>query len=130
MKLPPRILALAFAAFTVHAGTMDVSSSESVLVGAGDTLSFELFTGSYSAAAQQFGLSPWAQMLHFCLVTAPIGSGEQFSATLRSADASITLDLGEVLDFAPGFISSTGFQGAVSTLQGQFQIDSQLSQDL
>src|SRR5260370_16842981 len=130
MKLPPRILALAFATFTLHAGTMDVSSSESVLVGAGDTLSFELFTGSYSAAAQQFGLSPYAQMLRFCLVSAPTGPGEQFSATLRTADASVSLELGDTLDFAPGFLSSTGFQGAVSTLQGQFHLDSQLSQDL
>jgi hypothetical protein len=130
MKLPPRILALAFTALSLHAGTVDVSSSESVLVGGGDTLSFELFTGSYSAAAQQFGLSPYAQMLRFCLVTAPTDPGSQFFATLRTADASISLGLGDVLDFAPGFLSSTGFQGAVSTLQGHFQLDPQLSQDL
>ena len=130
MKLAPRILALTFTAITLHAGTMDVSSAESVLVGGGDTLSFELFTGSYNTAAQQFGQSPWAEMLRFCLVTAPTGPGAEFSATIRTADASIALELGDILDFAPGFLTSTGFQGAVSTLQGQFQLDSQLSQDL
>jgi hypothetical protein len=130
MKLCRPILAMAFAAVGLHAGTMDISSAESVLVAGGDTLSFELFTGSYSAAAQQFGLPPDAQMLRFCLVTAPIGPGEQFSATLRTGDASTTVELGDVLEFSPGFLSSAGFQGAVSTLQGQFQLDSQSSQNL
>jgi hypothetical protein len=130
MKPCRPILAMAFAVVGLHAGTMDISSAESVLVAGGDTLSFELFTGSYSVAAQQFGLSPYAQVLRFCLVTAPIGPGEQFSATLRTADASISVGLGDVLDFSPGFLSRTGFQGAVSTLQGQFQLDSESSQNL
>jgi hypothetical protein len=130
MKLTPRILALAFAGVSLHAGTVDVTSAESVVVAKGDTLSFELFTGSYTVAAQQFGLPVYAEMLRFCLVTAPTDPGAQFSATVRTDDASIFLELGDVLDFSPGFLSSTGFQGAVSTLQGQFQFDSQLSQNL
>jgi hypothetical protein len=80
--------------------------------------------------AQQLGLSQDAEVLCFALMTAPLETGQEFSATLRSADASVSLALDHSLDFTAGYYSSSAFHGAVSTLQGQFRFDSAEAQDL
>ena len=118
------------AALTLNAGTIDVSASQTVLVSGGDTLSFELFTGSYRSTARLVGLSQEPEALRFALVTSPSGSGHQFSAALRSADSSIVIGLDEALDFTPGYYAGSRFQGAVSTLQGQFLLASAEAQEL
>jgi hypothetical protein len=124
MKAARHTFAMLLAALTLHAGVIDVSSSESVLVSGGDTLSFELFTGSYRSAARQFGLALDPAVLRFALVTAPLTSGQEFSATLRSADSTVFLEQGGPLDFDFGTYASSRFQGDVSILQGQFLLDS------
>ena len=129
MKFLSGAAAMLLAAVTLEASVVDVSSLQTVRVRGGDTLSFELFTRSYRVAAEQYGSSADPPALRFALVTSTQRAGE-FTATLRSSDASISLRLTDTLDFAPGYFSSADFQGSVSTLQGQFQFDSQLSQSL
>jgi PEP-CTERM motif len=118
----------ALVAAALHAGQVDVSSAQTVTVGHGGSLTFDLFTSSYTANAQALGVPLYPTDLTFSFVTAASTSGE-FLATLSSPDASINLALGP-LDFTAGYLSSAGFQGTVSTLQGQFHLDSALSQQL
>jgi len=58
-----------FAAIPLHAGLVDISSSESVLVRTGSTLSFEVFTWNYAANALCYGLPLYPTDLTFALVT-------------------------------------------------------------
>jgi len=129
MKFLAGATAMLLAAVTLEAGVVDVSSFETVRVNGGDRLSFELFTDSYRITAGQYSSPVDPLALRFALVTSTQRAGE-FTATLRSPDASISLRLTDTLDFTPGYFSSENFQGSVSTLQGQFQFDSQLSQNL
>jgi hypothetical protein len=130
MKAAPLIFAMLIVATTLPAGTIDVSSSQTILVNGGDTLSFELFTGSFGRAAQRLNLASDPEVLRFAFMTSPMEGEQEFSATLRSADHAISIALDDTLNFADGYYSSAGFQGAVSTLQGQFRLDSAESQDL
>jgi hypothetical protein len=128
MKHAFHFLAALLVAVSLHAATIDLATAASVRVNAQDTLSFELFTTSYSAAASQFGFSSGPGVFSFSLLTAQLTTGPTFSASLRSAESSTQVALGRNLDFTDGYFSSPGFQGAVSILQGQFHLDSQSSQ--
>ena len=66
------------ATLTLQAGVIDVSSSESVLVGTGETLSFELFTSNFASTAQRFGLPEDPDLLRFSLMTAPQAEPRSF----------------------------------------------------
>jgi len=114
----------------LQAGTIDVSSAQSVTVRTGESLSFELFTSSYAANAQRLDLPLNPVALQFALITAETDSTSQFAASLSSPDASTTIALESLLTFLPGYYSSAGYQGAVSTLKSQVQFDPQVSQDL
>ena len=128
MKWLARLLLLA--AVPLYGGTVDVSSSQSLYLRHGDTISFDLFTSSYSQNAQTFGLAPYPTDLQFALAASPILSGGQFAATISSVDASIVLAFDGSPGFVAGYLSGAGFQGAVSTLQGHLHFSPTLSQDL
>ena len=105
------------------AGVIDLSSSQTVTIRSDEILSFELFTSNYRSASQQLGLPAQPNVLQFVLATLPISGSELLVATLRVPGASITVPLENPLYVASGQLSSAGFQGAVSTFQGQFQLD-------
>jgi hypothetical protein len=63
-------------------------------------------------------------------MTAPLNVPAQFTATLSTPDASTSVAFGGPLGFTAGYLSSAGFQGAVSTLPGHLHLDSALSQEL
>jgi hypothetical protein len=130
MKATPHIFAILLTVPALHANMIDVSLSQTIVVSRGDTLSFELFTGSYRSAAQKFGLSLDPDVLRFALITAPLAPGPEVSVTLRSVDSSLFVPLGAPLDFTAGYYASDGFQGNVSTLQGQFALNKHASQNL
>jgi hypothetical protein len=123
-----RYLLLPFFALTLQAGTVDVSTAETVFAAHGATLTFDLSTWSYTAHAQSFGIPLYPSDVIFSLVTAANASG-QFAATLSSEDASTSVAL-DPLGFGSGYFSSSGFQGAVSVLQGHFHLNSSLSQEI
>lgn len=123
-------MALAAATLPLQAGVVDVSTSNSVFVHTGDTLTFELSVSSYSLHAQAFGLPPYPETLQFALVTAPLSVPGQFSATLSSPDASDNVAFDAPLSFTAGHFSSAGYQGTVDTLHGQVQLQAQTAQDL
>jgi len=128
MKAPFGLLVLA--AVPLYGGTVDLTGAETVLVRTGDTLSFDLFTGSYSANAQALGLSANPEAIAFCLITSPLAIPGQFVATITSSDASIELAFGGVSRFNTGYLSSAGFQGIVSTLNGHLNLTSSVSSEL
>jgi hypothetical protein len=123
-------VALLVAAVPVSGSVVDRSAAQSVVVQSGDTISFELFTNSYTSAAQQFGLPLYPACLNFALVTAMSTNFGEFAATLRSSDASISLALPDLLNSRNGYLGGSGFQGTVSTLQASFQFDSATTPDL
>jgi hypothetical protein len=128
MKWVARLLLLA--AVPLYGGTVDVTSYQSLYLRHGDTISFDLFTSSYSQNAQTFALPLYPVDLRFALAASPILSGGQFAATISSPDASIILAFDGSLGFVAGYLSGAGFQGAVSTLQGHLHFSPTLSQDL
>src|SRR5437764_13510895 len=111
-----RSVLLALLTLPMYAGVVDVSSSQTALIQTGDTLAFDLFTWNYTANAQSFGLPLYPTDINFSLVTAPFNTDAQLAATLTSSDSSITVAIDGPLGFAPGYLSSARFQGAVSTL--------------
>jgi len=121
---------LVLAAVPLCGGTLDLTGAETVLVRTGDTLSFDLFTGSYSANAQALGLNANPEAIAFCLITSALPVSGQFVATVTSFDASIELAFGGVLGFNTGYLSSAGFQGIVSTLNGHLNLTSSVSSEL
>ena len=123
-------LALAVVTLPVQASVVDVSASETVFVRSGDTLTFELLTGSYPLHAQALGLPLYPESLQFAVVTAPRGAAGEFAASLASADASNGIAFAAPLGFTSGYVASAGYQGTVDTLLGQVQLASGLSQDL
>src|SRR5437899_324480 len=125
-----RIAALMLGALApLAAGTLNVSGAETVAVQNRGAVSFEVFTWSYAANALAFGLPADPTDFNFVLISAPQTDG-LFSATLSSADASTSITLDGPLEFANGFYSGTGYQGAVSTLQGHFHFSSSDSHQL
>jgi hypothetical protein len=130
MNAPRQIFAILLTIPAVHASTIDVSSSQTVVVNRGDTLSFELFNGSYRSAAQRFGLPLVTDVLRFALISAPLADGAALSVTLRSADSSFLVPLGAPLDFTSGYYSSGAFHGSVLTFHGQFELDTERSRNL
>lgn len=123
-------LALFAALIPLQASTLDVSASQTVVLHGGESLTFELLTGSYAMHAQEYGLPAYPASFQFALVSAPLNASGEFAATLTSSDASKSVALDAPLRFSPGYFSGAGYQGAVSTLQGQIQLASQLSQEL
>ncbi|MEO8371847.1 MAG: hypothetical protein ABI806_21855 [Candidatus Solibacter sp.] len=112
---------------TIH--DLDVSAETTLTVRSGDTLVFHLFTWNFARTAERLDLPATPTDLSFALVTAPAGMAGEFSATLESEDRSVTAQIGN-LTFSPGFFTSSGYSGEVSTLQGHLHLSPRLSQSL
>jgi hypothetical protein len=95
------------------------------VVHAGDTLIFELLTGSFGVNAALQGQSPYPTDVNFALVSAPLGESAGFAASVESADGTLSVAL-DNLTFGPGNLQSSGYTGAVSVLQGALHLPSLL----
>ena len=113
------------AAPPIGASTLDVWSETSIVVHAGDTLIFQLLTGSFGVNAALQDQSPYPTDLSFALVTAPLGEAAGFAATVESADGTVAVAL-DSLTFGLGNLQSSGYTGAVSVLQGALHLSSLL----
>jgi hypothetical protein len=113
------------AAPPLGASTLDVSSETSIVVHAGDTLIFELLTGSFGVNAALQGQSPYPTDVNFALVSAPLSDAAGFAASVESADGTVSFAL-DGLTFGPGNLQSSGYTGAVSVLQGALHLPSLL----
>jgi hypothetical protein len=113
----------------VSAGTLDVSSQTSVVVPTGDTLVFELLTGSFGVNAAAFGLPVDPTAVSFDLVSAPLSIAGGFTAALESSDLAVSVAFGS-LSYGSGFIQGSEYTGAVSTVQGYLQLSPLLSEGL
>ena len=113
------------AAPPMGASTLDVSSETSVVVHAGDTLIFQLLTGSFGVNAALQDQSPYPTDVNFALVSAPLSDSAGFAASVESADGTMSFAL-DNLTFGLGNLQSSGYTGAVSVLQGALHLSSLL----
>jgi hypothetical protein len=113
----------------VSAGTLDVSSQTSAVVPTGDTLVFQLLTGSFGVNAEAFGLPVYPTAVSFDLVSAPLSIAGGFTATLESPDLAVSVAFGSV-SYGSGYIQGSEYTGAVSTVQGFLQLSPLLSEGL
>jgi hypothetical protein len=118
-----------FAALPMSAGTIDVSAETSALVRNGNTLAFELGTWNFGVNAAAFGLPQYPSDINFALVSAPLSVTGDFSATLSSANGTVSVDFGS-LSFGTGYIQGSEYTGAVATVQGYLHLSSLLSEEL
>jgi hypothetical protein len=113
------------AAPPVGASILDVSSETSIVVHAGDTLIFQLLTGSFGVNAARQNQSPYPTDVNFALVSAPLSEAAGFAASVQSPDGTVSVAL-DNLTFGPGNLQSSGYTGAVSVLQGALHLSSPL----
>src|ERR1017187_3874450 len=113
------------AAPPIGASTLDVSSETSIVVHAGDTLIFQLLTGSFGVNAARQSQSPYPTDVSFALVTAPLSEAAGFAASVESADGTVSVAL-DNLTFGLGNLQSSGYTGTVSVLQGALHLSSPL----
>jgi PEP-CTERM motif len=135
MKLILGLYLAIFAAQTLPAASIfDVSSNIRTSITTGDTLAFQVLSSNFAPNALSFGQSIYPTVVTFALVTAPItgavtGAGD-FEATLQSADGSVSIAFGSPLAFTNGSLQSSGYAGAVSTLNGYLNLSPLLSEAL
>ena len=125
------LLLATFGARGLGAATIvDVSRQAGISFRTGDTLSFEIRSGSFGKNALAFGLPIYPTEISFALVSGPLSGSGDFSASLGSLDGTALVDFSGPLGFHDGSFSVGGSRGAVSTLQGYLQLSPQLSQEL
>ena len=129
MKLRWGLYLAILAAPAVGAATIDVSSAASTVVRTGDTLAFQLLTWNYGVNAAALDLPQYPTAISFDLVSALLSVEGGFSATLESADRAVSVGFGS-LTFGPGFLQSSEYTGAVSSVQGYLQLSPLLSEAL
>jgi hypothetical protein len=111
------------------AATIDVSADTRTTLRTGDTLVFHLLTSNFALDAAAFGLPVTPSEISFALVSAPLGVGSRFAATLESPDRAVSVAFGD-LTFGPGYFQGSGYAGEVSTLQGRLDLTPALSKVL
>jgi hypothetical protein len=123
MKLYSMLL-LALLPALGRASVLDVTGDTTVRLQTGDTLSFEIQAGSFGLNAAAFGFVRYPTDISFALVSEPLTGAGDFSASLGPVDFS------GPLTFQEGVFSSSGYQGAVSTLHGYLHLSPLLSQEV
>jgi hypothetical protein len=121
MKLQLALCLAILSGPSIGAATIDVSADNSAIVRTGDALVFHLLTWNYAVDAAAFGLPLYPSEVSFALVSAPLGVGGGFAATLESADRKVSVAFGD-LTFGPGYFQGSGYKGDVSTLQGRVSL--------
>ena len=108
---------------------LDVSSETSLVVHTGDSLIFQLLTWNFGVNAARQNLSLYPTDLNFALVSAPLSGAAGFTASVESADGTVSMAL-DNLTFGLGNLQSSGYTGAVSMLQGHLNLSLPDSQQL
>ena len=109
---------------------VDISDQVSLSLRTGDTLAFEIRSGSFEKNALAFGLSTYPTEISFALVVGPLLRTGSFSASLGSLDGGVSVDFPGPLGFHDGSFSAGGLRSAVYTLQGYLELSPQLSQEI
>lgn len=109
---------------------VDVSGQVALSLRTGDTLAFEIRSGSFGKNALAFGLPVNPTEISFALVAGPLPASGGFSASLGSADGSVSVHFTGPLGFHDGSFSAGGLRSAVSTLQGYLELSPRLSQEI
>ena len=111
------LIATAFVSLTtLPPGVIDVATQKSQTLHSGDTLAFLFTDSSFATNAANFGLSGSPASVTFNLMSAPIATSGQFSATLESLDGSAWAAFPGPLTFHGGWGQWAGFSGSVSDL--------------
>jgi hypothetical protein len=95
-----------------------------VLLGAGDSLIFEVPTSSFTFNAERFGVGPYVSSISFTLVTAPLAGPPSLSAWLD------TVPVAGPLRFSSGTYSSSQYVGPVSVIHGELSLTPALSVEI
>jgi len=131
MRVYAAILCSMIAAPVLGATTIvDVTGNASVRLEAGDTLAFEVFSGSFNKNAAMFGLGQTPSTVGFALASSPTADAGNFSVWLGSADGAASTEIAGSLAFHTGAFSGAGYQGLVSLLDGNFQLSPVLAQQI
>ena len=109
---------------------VDISDQVSLSLRTGDTLAFEIHSGSFEKNALAFGLPIYPTEINFALVSSPLLQPGSFSASLGSLDAGVSVDFAGPLGFHDASFSAGRLRGAVSTLQDYLELSPQLSQEI
>jgi hypothetical protein len=120
------------AAFPLSAATIDVSYAVTAQLGPGDSLVFDIPGSNYTrnAGSLGLGLPLYPTGISFVLISAASSLPVTFEAGLESADGSFSETLGAPIVFSPGAFSSSAYSGAVSTLEGFFQLTARNSEQI
>ena len=110
-------------AFPLGASTIS-DTSTSVLLGAGDSLVFEVQTSSFVFNAARFGIGAYVSSISFTLVTAPLPAPATLSAWFD------TVSLGGRLNLSSGVFSGSQYAGPVSVIQGHLSLTPKLSAEI
>jgi hypothetical protein len=102
----------------LSANIVDITTSTTALLHPGDQLIFQFSTGGYQDLALLSGAPLNPTGMQFLFVSEPVSFGPQFSASLESADGSISLLLPGLLSLAPGMFQGDWYSGPVSTISG------------
>jgi hypothetical protein len=109
---------------------VDVSDQVSLSLRTGDTLAFEIRSGSFEKNALAFGLPIYPTEISFALVVGPLLRPGSFSASLGPLDGGVSVDFAGPLGFQDGSLSAGGLRSAIYTLQGDLDLSPQLSQEI
>jgi len=96
----------------------------------GDALLFDIPSWNYTVHAANFGLPLNPTSVSFVFSSAVSNIGATFEAGLQSSDGAFSVSLGAPLSFGPGTFWSSTFSGAVSTLEGSFELTAQASEEI
>lgn len=118
------LLAIAVSPSLVGATIFDITANTSVRLQTGDTLAFTVQTSSFIRSARAAGLVRYPSDFSFALFSEAVSGAGSFSASLGSINFS------GPLSFQTGSLSSSGYQGAVSTLQGYLRLSPPLSEEI
>jgi hypothetical protein len=120
------------AAFPLSAATIDVSFAVTAQLGPGDSLMFDIPSSNYTLKAGSLGLGLplYPTGVRFVLMSAASNLPVAFEAGLESSGGSFSETLGAPIVFSPGAYSSSAYSGAVSTLEGFFQLTARNSEQI
>jgi hypothetical protein len=120
-------LALAAA---LSAKTIDVSSQTTQELQSGDSLVFLFADTSYAQRASSMGMASSPLEIFFNLISTPIGSAGQFTATLESMDGSASALFPGPITWSNGVAQTSGYSGQASVLSDNVTLSSALSREI
>jgi len=112
------------------ASTVDVSLQPTQLLQSGDSLTFLFTDSSFAQHAAALGMAPSPSQIFFNLISAPLGSGGQFTAGVESVDGSASALFPGPLGWTNGMVQTSEYDGPASVLMGNLMLSSTVSQEI